>query len=186
MGLYFFDAGRQDEVTTDVCRRWLYVDSVKILEKWGLGCHFFGFGHEEDIDALEALLEGEYKNNPGCLPIMGLITELPSNPLLRSPNLRRLRDLADKYGFLIIVDETIGNFVNVEVMPYADIVVSSLTKVFSGDANVMGGRSVVCKPRSYVDMDDLTLRKKKNSMQSCREPAGTILRCDKGPAIVCL
>ena len=71
---------------------------------------------------------------------MCLITEFPSNPLLRSPNLQRLRDLADKYDFLVIVDETIGNFVNVEVMPYADIVVSSLTKVFSGDANVMGGR----------------------------------------------
>jgi len=73
---------------------------------------------------------------------MCLITEFPSNPLLRSPNLRRLRSLADKYDFLIVVDETIGNFVNVEVMPYADVVVSSLTKVFSGDANVMGGRSV--------------------------------------------
>ena len=71
---------------------------------------------------------------------MCLITEFPSNPLLRSPNLQRLRDLADKYEFLVIVDETIGNFVNVEVMPYADIVVNSLTKVFSGDANVMGGR----------------------------------------------
>ena len=73
---------------------------------------------------------------------MCLITEFPSNPLLGSPNLQRLRALADKYEFLIIVDETIGNFVNVEVLPYADIVVSSLTKVFSGDANVMGGRSV--------------------------------------------
>lgn len=75
---------------------------------------------------------------------MCLVTEFPSNPLLRSPNLRRLRALADKYEFLIVVDETIGNFVNVEVMPYADVVVSSLTKVFSGDANVMGGRSVGC------------------------------------------
>ena len=94
------------------------------------------------MDALEGLLETEPKQNPGCPPIMCLITEFPSNPLLGSPNLQRLRALADKYEFLIIVDETIGNFVNVEVLPYADIVVSSLTKVFSGDANVMGGRSV--------------------------------------------
>lgn len=124
--------------------RWLYVDTVKVLEKWGPGCHFFGFGHDKDVDALEALLETESKQNPECPPIMCLITEFPSNPLLGSPNLERLRALADKYGFLIIVDETIGNFVNVEVLPYADIVVSSLTKVFSGDANVMGGRSVGC------------------------------------------
>jgi len=145
----------EDEVTTDVCDRWLYVDSVKVLEKWGLGCHFFGFGHEEDIDGLEALLEAGSKQNPRCPPIMSLITEFPSNPLLRSPNLPRLRALADKYDFLIIVDETIGNFVNVEVMPYADIVVSSLTKVFSGDANVMGG-SLVLNPqgRHYRTLKD--------------------------------
>ena len=31
---------------------------------------------------------------------------------------------------------------NVEVLPYADIVVSSLTKVFSGASNVMGGRYI--------------------------------------------
>ena len=75
------------------------VDSVKVLEKWGLGCHFFGFGHEDHMNVLEALLETETKNNPGCPPIMCLITEFPSNPLLRSPNLRRLRELADKYEF---------------------------------------------------------------------------------------
>lgn len=141
-GFVIIDSESKDEVRSDVANRWLYVDTVKILEKWGPGCHFFGFGHEEDIDTLEALLVAESGKNPGCSPIMCLITEFPSNPLLRSPNLQRLRALADKYGFLIIVDETIGNFVNVEVMPYADIVVSSLTKVFSGDANVMGGRSV--------------------------------------------
>jgi cystathionine gamma-synthase len=48
--------------------------------------------------------------------------------------------LADKHGFIVVVDETIGNFINVEVMTYADIVVSSLTKIFSGESNVMGGR----------------------------------------------
>ena len=50
--------------------------------------------------------------------------------------------MADKYDFLIIIDETIGNFVNVEVLPYADVVVSSLSKVFSGASNVMGGRYI--------------------------------------------
>lgn len=43
---------------------------------------------------------------------------------------------------MIVIDETIAGFVNVEVLPLADVVVSSLTKVFSGDCNVMGGRLV--------------------------------------------
>ena len=118
------------------------METMRVLEKWGAGYHLFGFGDEEDIDRLEALLEAESEKNPGCPPIISLITEFPNNPLLSSPNLRRLRALADKYDFLMIIDETIGNSLNVEVMPYADIVVNSLTKVFSGSANVMGGRSV--------------------------------------------
>lgn len=57
-----------------------------------------------------------------------------------SPNMARIRELANKYNFAVVVDETVGNFLNVHVLPYADLVVSSLTKVFSGDSNVMGGR----------------------------------------------
>lgn len=123
-----------------IVTRFSYVDTLKILEKWGPGCHFFGHGSDEEIDQLEALLETESKSSPS--PILALFTELPSNPLLRSANLPRIRALADKYDFLVVVDETIGNFVNVEVLPFADIVVSSFTKIFSGDANVMGGRLV--------------------------------------------
>lgn len=69
-----------------------------------------------------------------------LFCEFPGNPLLKSPPLRRIRSLADRYDFAVIVDETIGNFLNVHVLSAADVVVSSLTKVFSGDSNVMGGR----------------------------------------------
>ena len=118
-----------------------YTYTLKCLEKWGPGCHFLGKGLDEDIDELERILERESETSTP--PALALFTEFPSNPLLRSANLPRLRTLADKYDFLIVVDETIGNFVNVEVLPYADIVVSSLSKIFSGDANVMGGRYVL-------------------------------------------
>jgi len=128
---------------TERCKiRFTYTDTLKVLEKWGPGCHFLGFGIDSDIDELEKILEVESKRDPTKPPVLALFTEFPSNPLLRSANLPRLRVLADKYDFLIVIDETIGNFVNVEVLPYADILVSSLTKVFSGASNVMGGRSV--------------------------------------------
>ena len=88
------------------------------------------------------MLDQEAKSSPGTPPALALFTEFPSNPLLRCADLPRLRALADKYDFLIVIDETLGNVVNVEVLPYADVVVSSLSKVFSGDSNVMGGRYV--------------------------------------------
>ncbi|KDQ13299.1 hypothetical protein BOTBODRAFT_33634 [Botryobasidium botryosum FD-172 SS1] len=139
-----------------ICFGFPYTDTLKILQKWGPGCHFFGKG-EHDIKALESLLASSVSNstsasslasvsNTSTPSVLALFCELPSNPLLRSPNLQRLRQLADQYGFLIVIDDTIGNFLNVSVLPYADIVVSSLTKVFSGETNVMGG-SMVLNPQ---------------------------------------
>lgn len=89
------------------------------------------------------MLEQEHTRDPSTPPILALFTEFPSNPLLRSADLPRLRALADKYDFLIVIDETIGNFTNVKIAGFADIIVCSLTKIFSGTGNVMGGRQVL-------------------------------------------
>lgn len=119
-----------------ICFGFPYVDTLKILEKWGPGCVFYGNGSSEDLDDLESRLRNGEK-------FLALFTEFPGNPLLKSPDLKRIRTLADKYEFAVVVDETVGNFLNVNVLPYADVVVSSLTKIFSGDSNVMGGSAVI-------------------------------------------
>ncbi|KAL8663281.1 MAG: hypothetical protein Q9202_004030 [Teloschistes flavicans] len=82
---------------------------------------------------------------------LAVFCEFPGNPLLKTPNLGRIRALADRFNFTIVVDETIGNFLNVHVLPHADVVVSSLTKVFSGDSNVMGGCSVLNPSGRFYD-----------------------------------
>lgn len=113
-----------------------YVDTLKILQKFGPGCQFYGHASPEDIDDLERRLAGGER-------FLALFCEFPGNPLLTCPDLVRIRQLADKYDFAVVVDETIGTFVNVDVIQFADIVVSSLTKIFSGDCNVMGGSSIL-------------------------------------------
>lgn len=118
-----------------VTARFPYIDTLKITEKFGPGSLFYGFGSAEELDDLEKRLEGGER-------FLALFTEFPGNPLLQSPDLERIRSLAEKYDIYVVIDETIGNFLNVNVLPYADVVVSSLTKVFSGDSNVMGGRYV--------------------------------------------
>jgi cystathionine gamma-synthase len=127
-----------------ICFGFPYIDTLKVLEKWGPGCLFYGHGSSEDVDDLERrLLNGE--------KFLALFTEFPGNPLLRSPDLKRLGALAQKYGFAVVVDETVGNFINVNVLPYADVVVSSLTKIFSGDSNVMGGSAVLNPHGRFYD-----------------------------------
>lgn len=54
--------------------------------------------------------------------------------------MKRIHKLANEYDLIIVVDETVGNFVNVHVLSYVDIICTSLSKIFSGACNVMGGR----------------------------------------------
>ncbi|KAI1814146.1 PLP-dependent transferase [Poronia punctata] len=125
-----------------------YVDTLKILQKFGPGAVFYGHGSTADLDDLEKRLVAGEK-------FLAFFCEFPGNPLLTCPDLERVRRLADTYDFAVVVDETIGTFVNVNVLPYADVVVSSLTKIFSGDCNVMGG-SVILNPgsRYYAELKD--------------------------------
>ncbi|EGE80260.1 cystathionine gamma-synthase [Blastomyces dermatitidis ATCC 18188] len=118
-----------------ICFGFPYVDTLKILQKWGPGVQFYGHASSEELDDLQKRLESGER-------FLALFTEFPGNPLLMAPDLERIRNLATKYDFAVVVDESVGNFINVNVLPYADVVVSSLTKVFSGDSNVMGGSAV--------------------------------------------
>ncbi|KAK7943238.1 cystathionine gamma-synthase [Apiospora aurea] len=121
-----------------------YVDTLKILQKFGPGAEFYGRASSDDLDDLEEQLKSGAR-------FLALFCEFPGNPLLACPDLVRIRKLADEYDFAVVVDETIGTFVNVNVLPYADVVVSSLTKIFSGDCNVMGGGLVLNPGSRYYN-----------------------------------
>lgn len=68
-----------------------------------------------------------------------VIVELPSNPLLRCVDLPAVAELAHARGIPLIADDTIGTGINLESLPYADLVFTSLTKSFAGRGNVMAG-----------------------------------------------
>lgn len=118
-----------------------YLDTLKLLQRpeLGPGVHFV---QASDFTELERVLSDQH----GAL---GIFVEYPSNPLLQTPDLRRVRQLADQYNVPLVVDDTIGNFANVNVLQPggADLQVSSLTKIFSGSGTVMGG-SLVVNPHS--------------------------------------
>ncbi|KAH0425196.1 cystathionine gamma-synthase [Colletotrichum camelliae] len=134
-----------------------YVDTLKILQKFGPGCVFYGNATEIELDDIQDRLERGER-------YLALFCEFPGNPLLTCPNLKRIRSLADKYDFAIVVDETIGTFGNVNVLQYADVVVTSLTKFFSGACNVTGG-SAVFNPagRYYSNLKAIAEREYKDT-----------------------
>ncbi|KAF2126172.1 PLP-dependent transferase [Dothidotthia symphoricarpi CBS 119687] len=121
-----------------------YELTLKLVQKYGLGYKFYGFGTEAELDEFEDYLADEWQQHR---MVQSVWCECASNPLLRTVNFQRIRRLADTYGFVVVVDETIGSFANVDLAGIADVIVTSLTKSFSGKANVMAG-SIVLNPSS--------------------------------------
>lgn len=113
-----------------------YELTLKLIQSYGPAWDFWGFGSDEELDHFEASLE-----LPGAeSQVQAVWCECASNPLLRTVDLARIHRLAEKYDFVVVVDDTIGSVANIDVLDVADIVVTSLTKSFSGYANVMAGR----------------------------------------------
>ncbi|KAJ5794676.1 hypothetical protein N7457_001275 [Penicillium paradoxum] len=130
-----------------------YELTVKTMQAFGPSYRFFSVGTEAEIDELEIYVEDRYHQG---IKIQAIWCECPSNPLLRTVNMERLRRLADKYDFVVVVDDTIGNFANVDVLDVADVVITSLTKAFNGFADVLAG-SMILNPNSqyYCDLQHI-------------------------------
>ena len=121
-----------------------YTDTLKILSKFGGGVEFFPRGDAADLSRLATLFEQE--------EIAGLFCEFPSNPLLRTPDLPALHELAAQHSVPVIVDDTIGTFFNVDVLPHVDFVATSLTKAISGEGDVMAGALAVNPQGLFADV----------------------------------
>jgi cystathionine gamma-synthase len=112
-----------------------YVDVLKVQEQFGAGAHFLVLDDAGDLGPLRELLEKEEVSAVYC--------EMAANPLLRSVDLAGVAALLEGRGVPLIVDDTVGTVVNVDVYRWADVVTTSLTKCFSGTGDVMGGSVVL-------------------------------------------
>lgn len=124
----------------------IFHNTYHLFEEGPGGMQHFGAATATSgvLEKVEAYLSRHYGQGK---TVSYLYIEFPSNPILVSADLLGLRTLADKYSFPIVVDDTIASFANVDVLSVADLLMTSLTKSFSGYADVMGG-SVVLNPLS--------------------------------------
>lgn len=118
-----------------------YVDLMKIQEKIGPGFHFFPQNDACDTDAFQQCIREN--------PISAVFTDLPGNPLLGSAPIPRLINQLRERGIPLVVDETVGSYYNVDPLKHADVVVTSLTKYFSGVSDVMAGALVLNAESPY-------------------------------------
>ena len=135
-----------------------YVDTLKIQQRFSSAdksgdklCEpvlFYPIGDRHEFRQLSERL--------GTQQVLGVFCEIPSNPLLRSPDVGALRDLVSRHQTPLLIDDTLGGMTNLRMLPMADVLATSLTKYFSGVGDVMGG-ALVFNPSSpfYDELKDL-------------------------------
>lgn len=117
---------------------WLFMDTMRLVEKLrAAGSDYHPVHDVFNLEELEALLERAGGR------VAGIITETPSNPLVRTPDVAAIKRLAERHGCALVIDSTLGTPYNVDVLPHADVVIESLTKYANGAADVMMGAVVL-------------------------------------------
>jgi len=89
--------------------------------------------HLDDFGQLDEIFEKHGER------IAGIVTEFPTNPLLHSCNLERVKELCLKSNALLVIDPTMASPKNAKVSGLADVVVNSLTKYAGCEGDVMMG-----------------------------------------------
>jgi cystathionine gamma-synthase len=112
-----------------------YVDCLKVQELFGQGVVYLNEAVGESFD--EALMRIRHHE------FAGVFTEVPSNPLLRTVDLKRVAEACAESRTPLIVDDSAAGPFNVHALQYADVVTGSLTKWISGAGDVMAGMAAV-------------------------------------------
>jgi len=112
-----------------------YADCLKVQELFGHGVVYLNEATGESFDeALMRIRQGEFA---------AVFTEVPSNPLLRTVDLRRVARACAEGATPLIVDDSAAGPLNVDALRLADVVINSLTKWLSGEGDVMAGMAAV-------------------------------------------
>jgi cystathionine gamma-synthase len=125
--------------TTWVQLGWLYLDSIALLRKFtpDPARDYLRHGDVTDLAGLEKLFT---VHGPR---IAGLIIEAPTNPLIQTPDIAAVSALARKHGAKVILDPAVSSPFNVDLLPHADVVATSLTKYTAHEGDVIAGAAIV-------------------------------------------
>ena len=118
-----------------------YLDALKLQQKCNpAGAIDLSNAENGGLEEIQNIFDSG--NNAAAL-----FTEVPSNPLLRTGNIREIADLLKEQEVPLIIDDTVATSINVDAMKFADAITTSLTKTFSGEGDVAAG-AVVLNPDS--------------------------------------
>ena len=118
---------------------WLYLDTIAILKKHTASKE--DYIHVADVMDLGAL-ERIFEERGGR--IAGVMAEVPTNPLVQTPDVAGLAALCRRYSVKLVLDPSLVSAFSVDCLPHADLVVTSLTKYTGNEGDVIAGLLAVC------------------------------------------
>jgi cystathionine gamma-synthase len=117
---------------------WLYLDTIAVLKKFTARPSDYVYLRDVfDRAALERLFAEQGSH------LAGVITEIPTNPLIQTPEVAALAELCRRHGVALVLDPSVSSPFSVEVLPQADLVVASLTKYTASEGDVIAGAVVI-------------------------------------------
>jgi cystathionine gamma-synthase len=123
---------------------WLYLDSGCVLQEFLGDNETLDYSYDvSDVDAIIAKIRS-YGDS-----LAAVVVECPSNPLIRLCEVHRIAKAVREQGGMMVVDPTIASVFNVDVLPCADLLVTSLTKYASIEGDIMIGALAVNSQSPY-------------------------------------
>jgi len=113
---------------------WLYLDTIAILKKFTATPADYVYVRDvADLECLARIFAAHGAR------IAGVVAEVPTNPLIQTPDLPAIAALCRAHGARLLVDPSMSSVFSLNVLPHADLVVCSLTKYTASEGDLTAG-----------------------------------------------
>ncbi len=113
---------------------WLYLDTIAILQKFTRSPADYVYVRDVlDLDGVRRIFRAHGAR------IAGVVAEVPTNPLLQTPDVPALAALCREHGATLVLDPSMSSTFSLNVLPHADLLVSSLTKYTASEGDLTAG-----------------------------------------------
>ncbi len=117
---------------------WLYLDTIAILKKFtSTPADYIYVRDVFDEEGLEKLFATHGSR------LAGIVAEVPTNPLIQTPNVAALAALCRKHGARLVLDPSVVSVFNLDLLAHADVVTASLTKYTASAGDLTAGLAAI-------------------------------------------
>ena len=117
---------------------WLYLDTIAQLQRFAASPDdYVQLTAVHDLVALDQAIAAAGDR------FAGLVTELPTNPLVQTADIAAVSAKVHAAGGRVVLDPTLVSPLNVRVLAHADLVINSLTKYAANEGDVLAGAIII-------------------------------------------